>query len=148
MRSRATQSLLMVAAVLLALSGHTWVAIAASDASTPEATPARQSQPEFSIIPVDEDQRYNFDVTVESGATITLTAGVVNVGETPVEIRTYAANAISLVNGGFGAGDEATAPARETTWLSYPSTTVNLNPDETWQQEFTVSVPAGTAPGE
>lgn len=112
--------------------------------STPAATP---EPPSFLIAPVGQDGSY-FTVTMEPGATQELTVALGSGGETPVTALTYASDAYTLVNGGFGvktADDPATGP---TTWMDYPTEKLDLKPGERIERTFTVTVPEDTAPGQ
>jgi uncharacterized membrane protein len=99
------------------------------------------------IAPVDANGSY-FDLTMEPGEQRELTVRLTNFGDHDARAQTYAADAYTLVNGGFGAklADELTSGA--TTWLDYPSEVLQLKAGAAVDRQFTVSVPADAAPGE
>ena len=116
----------------------------AAQEATPDASP---EPPAFVLEPSEQDGPY-FDITQEPGTTQELTVTLGNAGEEPVTALTYAADAYTLVNGGFGvrtADDEATGP---TTWIDYPTETLDLEPGDRLERTFTVSVPADTPSGQ
>ncbi|HWV23804.1 MAG TPA: DUF916 domain-containing protein [Thermomicrobiales bacterium] len=117
--------------------------------STPESTPAAPEPPSFLIAPVGDDQDGSyFTVTMEPGSTQELTVALGSGGDEPVTALAYAADAYTLVNGGFGvrtADDEQTGP---TTWIDFPTETLDLNPGDRVERTFTVSVPKDTPPGQ
>jgi hypothetical protein len=65
-----------------------------------------------------------------------------------IDLRTYAANAFTRVNGGYAAADESQAAESPATWLSYPAATISLAPGETVAQTLTITVPEDAAPGQ
>jgi hypothetical protein len=115
--------------------------------STPASSPAAPTPPRFAIFPLGEFENPWFDVTVEPGQSIDLTVGIRNAGEGPVELQTYAANAVNPPNGGFDAASEDEPPTTVTQWASYPAETMLLQPEEVKEHEFSVTVPEGTASG-
>lgn len=134
--------------------GFIWLAIAAvTFAIMPaalvaqDATPAGPAPPAFLLEPVGHEGTY-FTIEQDSGTVQEFTVALGNAGEEPVTALTYAADAYSLINGGFGvrtADDPVTAP---TTWIDYPRETMDLAPGQTMERTFTVTVPADTAPGQ
>ena len=89
-----------------------------------------------------------FTVNATPGSTTELVAVLGNAGDQPVELRTFASNAVTLVNGGFGVEDEDSEPEGPTTWLNYSTETYEFGPNEGIERSFTVTVPEDTAPGE
>lgn len=114
----------------------------ASAAATPEAQPVQ-----LSLKPVDQPGSY-FDLTLEPGQTQEYEVELGNHGAEPMVARTYAADAYSITNGGFGAEDRDGVPSATTTWLSYPTEVLELEPDQANIRTFEISVPADTAPGQ
>ena len=97
--------------------------------------------------PIGEDRGF-FDLKLEPGDSVRLEVALTNHGHAPVLVRTYLADAYSIVNGGFGArlADEPTSGT--TLWIDYPSREVNLGTGAGTTIAFQLSVPAGTPPGE
>ncbi len=61
---------------------------------------------------------------------------------------TYAADAYTLVNGGFGARLASEPIGGTTRWLAYPTLTFDLAPRSEVARSVTVAVPSDAAPGE
>jgi hypothetical protein len=113
------------------------------------ATPvlAQNAAPAFVLAPTGESGPY-FDETLKPGETKTLKVGLGNAGEAPVTARTYAANAFTLVNGGFGVRGEDDPAAGPTLWLSYKAETLDLQPGKLIERSFAVAVPKNAKPGQ
>ena len=114
------------------------------------ATAAAQSQTQpakLGIKPVGTDDSY-FTLSMAPGETRELTVELGNFGESKVRARTYAADAYTIVNGGFGARLDG-APINGTTrWLDYPTSTIELEARTGVNRTFKVAVPAEAKPGE
>lgn len=113
-----------------------------------EGTPESPPQLQFGIYPVGDFENRYFEVEIEAGDTVSLTAGIINQGTEPILLRAFATNAFNPPNGGFSAAaeeDELTGP---TLWIDFPSETFELAPQESRQTQFTVTVPEDTAPGQ
>jgi hypothetical protein len=65
-----------------------------------------------------------------------------------VQARTFAADAYTIVNGGFAARLDGEPTGGTTTWLDFPTQTLELDPGKGLNQTFTVRVPADAQPGE
>lgn len=135
-------------AALIALVTLAATASPGAAAQTPVASPEPAEAPKFAIGPADASDTPWFDITVEPGGSVTLTASIGNYGEAPVTLRTYATNAINPPNGGFEAATEDDTPAGPTRWTDYAADTLTIAPGRAVERAFTVSVPADTAPGE
>lgn len=118
---------------------------AGQPAGTP---PAQVDQPDFGLANVTDPGDNNVVLQLNPGQSRELVIGVINAGESPITLRTYAANVISVINGGFGAGTEKDEPQGPTRWISYPAATMTLQSKQMEKRPFTVSVPKGTAPGQ
>lgn len=135
-RRRLVRVLLALGCVIAALAGP--VTIASADEQQPV---------KLSLKPVDQPGSY-FNLTIEPGQSRQLRAALGNYGSAALPARTYAADAYSIINGGFGAKDRDSTPTGTTTWLSYPTQVLQLPAGQANIRTFTVTVPAGTAPGE
>jgi hypothetical protein len=89
-----------------------------------------------------------FDVTIAPGTTLTLDVNRTNPGSRAVTARSYAGSVFTIVNGGFGATASGASATGATRWVNYPEEVFLLAPKTTSTKSFTVTVPAGTAPGE
>jgi hypothetical protein len=112
------------------------------------ATASAQGQTaQLGIKPLDVSGSY-FSLTMKPGETRELMVELANFGTAPARARTYAADAYSIVNGGFGAkldGEEMSGP---THWLDYQADTLDLAPRAGVHRSFKISVPADTKPGD
>ncbi|MER3438190.1 MAG: hypothetical protein C4346_11690 [Chloroflexota bacterium] len=116
------------------------------DAGAVAATAVPQL-PRLAIRPVDTNAAY-VSVTLEPGSQARIPVELANLGESTVEARTYAADAYSLANGGFGVRSGADFRTGPTTWLEYPTRVLALNPGQAVIQSVTITVPNDTPPGE
>jgi hypothetical protein len=89
-----------------------------------------------------------FTLTMAPGETHEYTVELGNFGADKVKARTYAADAYTIVNGGFGARLDGEPTSGTTHWLNYTADTIELAPGTGINRTFKVAVPAGTAPGE
>ncbi|MEZ2388339.1 DUF916 domain-containing protein [bacterium RCC_150] len=106
-----------------------------------------QQQVRLSLKPVDQAGSY-FSLTLDPGQSRELKVELGNHGTAPIAARTYAADAYSIINGGFGAKDRNSTPSGTTSWLAYPMQVLQLPAGQASIRSFTVSVPPGTAPGD
>lgn len=84
---------------------------------------------------------------LEPGGSAELVVVIGNRDTKPLSLRTYAADAFTLVNGGFGVRDESEAITGPTAWITYSAETYELEPGETIERTVRVEVPANTQPG-
>ena len=131
-----------VARVVLALGCF----LAALMAPLASAVADDQQQVKLSLKPVDQAGAY-FVLTMEPGQTRELEVELGNHSTKPVAARTYAADAYTIVNGGFGAKDRDSTPTGTTSWLSYPVEVLQLPAGQASIRSFTLTVPPGAAPG-
>ncbi len=89
-----------------------------------------------------------FDLTVKPGASVELSVQVVNAGSVAIDARSYAADAYTIVNGGFGARTADQPRTGTTTWLRYPTVTSSLGGGSAMTRDFSLTVPLGTLPGQ
>ena len=108
---------------------------------------AAHEPPRLGLTPVGLTGPY-FELTLERGEARDLEVELANFGHAEIRARSYAADAYTIVNGGFGAelfGEPASGTTR---WLTYEARTVTLGPRDAIVLELRVDVPAGTPPGE
>ncbi len=116
---------------------------------SPEATPPASSSPRFALVAMDEEKSGRFsDIEIAPGETRQLTVVVMNVGEVHASLRTFKANALVSINGGFVSDEETSAPFGSTEWIDYPTTELELGPGEQHEIAFTVRVPPDALPGQ
>lgn len=89
-----------------------------------------------------------YDLTLEPGASVELSVQVVNPGSAAIDARSYAADAYTIVNGGFGARTADQPRTGTTRWLNYPTVTSSLAGGAAMTRDFSLTVPAGTLPGQ
>ena len=129
----------LLAAVAAVLGGIGWLLLPAVASA---ADPIR-----LSITPVGVAGSY-FTLTAAPGTRPSLTVQLRNAGAGAVSARTFAADAYTLVNGGFGARLDGEATSGTTAWLDYAPQTLDLTAGASVQRSFVVAVPADAAPGE
>jgi hypothetical protein len=120
--------------------------------STPEpegaATPEPLGGPEFVLRPADGMDGEYFTLEAEAGSSNTLTAVLGNAGDEPLTLMTYAGDGVTLVNGGFGVR-EADEPKEDVgSWVDYETDTIDFEPGQGLEREFTVTIPDDAAPGQ
>lgn len=124
----------LLAAALLALAGA-------------QGAQAAAAAPSLSLTALGQSGSY-FDVTIAAGESRSLQVARSNPGPAPVAAHSYAGSVFTIVNGGFGAGGSGDPVAGATAWVHYPDEVFALGAGVTDTKSFTVSVPAGTAPGQ
>lgn len=121
-------------------------------AQTPAASPGTTAEagrgPLFVLRPAEGQDGDFFAVEAEPGSTQTLTAVIGNADTEPLTLRTYAADAFTLVNGGFGVRHEDDPVDDVGAWLEYEAGTIDLEPDAAIEREITVTVPDDAGPGQ
>ncbi len=127
----------------------TSVAQESAGSATPEDVVEGSSAPRFVLV-ADDDKELGYfsDVEIAPGESAELQVAVMNIGDVPVSLRTYKVNALNSINGGFVTDEEASEPVGPTTWLTYPTVSLDLEPGEQRDIAFSVSVPEGTPPGQ
>ena len=99
------------------------------------------------IAPLEYAGQY-FNLTMAPGESRALKVEVANHGAKQIAARTYAADAYTIIGGGFGARLDGEPVTGTTLWLSYPSQTIDLPAGKGLARSFTVTVPADAGPGE
>jgi hypothetical protein len=89
-----------------------------------------------------------FDLTMLPGESRSLEVDISNSGDAAVVARTYAADAYTIINGGFGARLRDDPQTDTTRWLDYSSDVLQLAVGAGVRRSFAVTVPADSAPGE
>jgi len=115
--------------------------------SAPSTAFADTSPIKLALLPVGQSGSF-FDLTMKAGQTRTLSVVIANDGTAAIAASTYLADVYTIIDGGFGAQLNGQAQTGTTTWISYPAKTMELATGESTQRSFTVTVPAGTGPGE
>jgi hypothetical protein len=138
-------SVLMVVALLGMMSVPS--AIAQDGPATPVANPDGPL-PSMAFGPKPTEHNGRFSVELQPGESATFTALLENNGEIAFDFVTYAADAYTVRNGGFGVLEYPSEPTGPTTWLDYPTETYAMEPGEAFERSFTVTVPDGALPGE
>jgi hypothetical protein len=108
---------------------------------------AEGSAVKLGIKPVGMSESY-FTLTMAPGETQEFTVELGNFGADTTKARTYAADAYTIVNGGFGAKLDGEPTSGTTRWLDYTADTIELAPGTGINRTFKVAVPAATTPGE
>ncbi|TKV28836.1 DUF916 domain-containing protein [Arthrobacter sp. NamB2] len=141
LRARTTALLLVLAFLPLSLAGlvSPQPALATAD--------AEQQPVELSLRPADQPGPY-FALTMSPGESRELAVELGNQGTVPIEALTYAADAYTVINGGFGAKERGSSPTGTTEWVSYPTEVVELPTEQGITRAFSVTVPPGTEPGQ
>jgi hypothetical protein len=123
------------------------LAIAQDGPATPVANP-EGPLPSMAFGPKPTEHNGRFSVELQPGESATFTALLENNGEIAFDFVTYAADAYTVRNGGFGVLEYPSEPTGPTTWLDYPTETYAMEPGEAFERSFTVTVPDGALPGE
>jgi Bacterial protein of unknown function (DUF916) len=113
----------------------------------PAAGQAEEPPVALALRPIDQPGPF-FDLTMTPGESRALEVEIANVGTAGLAARTYAADAYTIINGGFGVRLRDEPQSGTTLWLDYTTDTIQLPPGEGIRRTFTVTVPAGTPPGE
>jgi hypothetical protein len=138
----------VVFAVVIFAVGMTESTDAQGNGATPEATP-RASKPAFAISQRDPSETGYFSAELKPGESVEFVALVQTIDSVPTTLRTFATNAINPANGGFDAGTEEDELTGAATWLTFPAQTLDeMSGTEAVEIPFTVTVPAGTGPGQ
>lgn len=137
----------MFLAVLMCFLAMPSATSSAQEVATP--APEDQSpQPSIDFYPADKDQPGYINVELSPGESTRVNVVLGNNGEVDFEAVTYAADAITIRNGGFGLKELDDDKTGVTTWLDYPTEHFQTDAGESVQREFTITVPAGTPSGE
>lgn len=108
---------------------------------------AQHEPPRLGLTPIGVDGQF-FDLRLNPGHSMKLQVELASFGQDAVRARTYAADAYSLINGGFGAKLFGEPPSGATRWLHYSAREVTLAAHHAVVIDFSVTVSAGTPPGD
>ena len=87
----------------------------------------------------------NFVLTMQPGESRDLAVQLANHGADELRVRTFAADAYSMVNGGFAVRLDGEPSGGTTGWLNYVAGDTDLAAGTAVERDFTVTVPATTA---
>jgi hypothetical protein len=121
--------------------------VAQQIAATPFSQEDRVSK-SFQFYPTETGFGSYFDATVEAGKSSNLTALLANTGDKVQDLRVYPINAGTDEGGGFLAAEYGTIPNTVTKWVGMEEQVFTLEPEMGAEITFSVTVPAGTAPGQ
>lgn len=113
----------------------------------PAAGQGAEQPVRLSIKPISQPGQY-FELTMAGGDTRRLQVALGNHGKERIVALSYAADAYTIYNGGFGAALRGSVPSASTRWLDYPTSVLTLQPGQAAVRSFTVAVPKGTPAGE
>jgi len=134
---------LALAAVLLLASGAAPVAA---------APPARRDDVlKWTIVPsspTGPKGRKQFDYELNGKEAITDWISVSNLGDTPLTVDLYATDAFTATDGGFALLPRDRAPDGVGSWITLPRARTTLPVGKRVDMPFTLTVPAGAAPGD
>lgn len=135
----------LIVAMCAVVIGLQPLAGTAQEASTPESAPP---QPSIAFYPADENQPGYINVELKPGEEETVKLVLGNNGEVAFDAVTYAADAYTIRNGGFGLRDLDSEHTGPTTWLDYATETFATVPGQGAERELTIRVPNDVTPGE
>lgn len=124
------------------------LAPASAQEASPDATPPVDTGPAFVIHPVDGHDGDYFTVEAEAGSTTELTVVLGNADDEPMDLRTYANDAVPMTNGGFAVASSDVEPTGTATWLDYAPEVMTFEPGKGIERTFTLTVPDDAAPGQ
>ena len=134
---------LLVLALPLAQVLPVTAQVATPEEGTPEVKPI-----EFSFNPKGKPDGSYFEIESKPGQRTDLTVSFANYYDKELVLRSYVADAYTVVNGGFGVADEGVNQSEPTTWIDYPADTYTFAPGEGTEVNFTVNVPDTAKPGQ
>jgi hypothetical protein len=124
------------------------IAAACAEEATPAPTQTAVPGTQFLIAPEGGSDLDAVRIEVAPGEQQEIRVVLSNRDAAEIELHTYASNAFTRVNGGYGTADESEAAESPTTWLSYSTETLSLAPGETVAQLLTIAVPDDAAAGQ
>lgn len=117
------------------------------------ATPAHAqaplgAAPQLGIRPVGEADGAFLSLELQPGEERIVEVEVTNQGSSPLRARTFAADAYTIVNGGFGLRDAGAPTTRSTAWLMFPTEELALEPGQAVVRSVRIRVPADAPAGQ
>jgi hypothetical protein len=132
--------------IMLVVAGNPVAAQEIDGTGSPGSASAGEEPPKFGIQPVGIEGTY-WDLELEPGSRTDLTVQLINGGENPEQLRTYATNVGSQVNGGLDIISDG-EPTGTTTWLDYQDETLEIPAGKSIERTFTVTIPDDVKPGQ
>ncbi len=105
-------------------------------------------RPELAIETVGGQKTSAFHFHLEPGESETIELRFSVSSDSPVEVVTYVADAISPPNGGLGLGPADEGRLEHTSWIDFDAETLTLNPGNPVESELSVEIPDNAAPGQ
>ncbi len=118
------------------------------DVATPPAGADEEPAVSFGLQPAGGADLDVFRVELAAGESTVLHAEVPNHAATPIELQTFVADVVTMVNGGFSLAHEGSELHPPTTWMDFTPETFTVQPGEVHGIAIPVTVPEGTAPGQ
>ena len=137
--SRATRFLPPIVAALFLLAASSPISRAQEDSG---------SLPELAIETVDGQETTAVHVQLEPGERETIEIRFSVDSESPIEVTTYVADAISPPNGGFGLAPQGAEQHEPATWIQFDAETLTLDPGDPLDRTVTIDVPGNAEPGQ
>jgi len=108
---------------------------------------AASGEVKLGIRPVGQPGDY-FDLTLRPGEGRDLQVDLGNLGDSTIQVRSYASDVYTIIDGGFGARLRDEPRTGMTMWLDYTTVLTDLAVGGSVRRGFSVRVPDDAAPGE
>ncbi|MGI8964441.1 MAG: hypothetical protein ACR2GI_08060, partial [Thermomicrobiales bacterium] len=105
-------------------------------------------RPELAIETVGGQKTSAFHFHLEPGESETIELRFSVSSDSPVEVVTYVADAISPPNGGLGLGPADEGRLEHTSWIDFDAESLTLDPGNPVESELSVEIPDNAAPGQ
>jgi len=113
----------------------------------PPIAQAASGEVKLGIRPVGQPGDY-FDLTLRPGEGRDLQVDLGNLGDSTIQVRSYASDVYTIIDGGFGARLRDEPRTGMTMWLDYTTVLTDLAVGGSVRRGFSVRVPDDAAPGE
>ena len=147
MRKLTTLTIIVAMSLMFGLPALSGIAQAGTDDSDDVSSSEQAEGPEISMKALDTERGF-FDVIAEPGDRLVMNFEITNSGEADGVADLFAADAYTLVNGGFGARKIDEDRTGVTEWLNFTSERFELEADSMVTQTVTMDVPDDVQPGE
>ncbi|WP_345752533.1 WxL protein peptidoglycan domain-containing protein [Microbacterium rhizophilus] len=117
----------------------------AAHATTPAATPGAIA---WSVEPGGDDGRANYDFALDPGAQVRDSIVVRNTGSAPLELDVYAADAFTTPEGVIDVRLADEPRDGSGGWIALDTSALTLQPGDSAEVPFTLSVPGDATPGD